>query len=38
MGIYLNPNNEDFKMALDSEIYVDKSLLIEKTNKVIRTE
>ncbi|MCD7954560.1 MAG: ATP-binding protein [Lachnospiraceae bacterium] len=38
MGIYLNPNNEDFKMALDSEIYIDKSMLIEKTNKVIRTE
>ncbi len=38
MGIYLNPNNEDFRMALDSEIYVDKSMLIGLTNKVIRTE
>ena len=38
MGIYLNPSNEDFKMALDSEIYVDKSMLIGLTNKVLRTE
>ena len=38
MGIYLNPDNEDFKMALNSEIYVDKSMLIAQTNKVIRTE
>ena len=38
MGIYLNPGNDDFQMALDSEIYVDKSMLIKHTNKVIRTE
>lgn len=31
--------HKDFRyVVLDSEIYVDKSLLIEKTNKVIRTE
>ena len=38
MGIYLNPNNKDFGMALNSEIYVDKSMLIKLTNKVICTE
>ena len=38
MGIYLNPDNIDFKEALNSEIYVDKTGLIALTNKVIRTE
>ncbi|MCC8138084.1 MAG: ATP-binding protein [Clostridiales bacterium] len=38
MGIYLNPNNKDFGMALNSEIYVDKTMLIKLTNKVICTE
>ena len=28
MGIYLNPGNELFEMAVNSEIYVDKSKLI----------
>ena len=27
MGIYLNPNNIAFKQALNSEIYIDKSLM-----------
>ena len=35
MGCYVNPNNGSFKQALNSEIYVDKSLLIEKTNEII---
>ena len=33
MGIYLNPNNDRFRQALNSEIYVDKSGLISVTNK-----
>ena len=38
MGIYLNPDNMDFQEALNSEIYVDKSRLIELTNSVVRTQ
>lgn len=38
MGIYLNPGNENFKSALRSEIYVDKSLLLKYTNSVLDTE
>ena len=38
MGIYLNPNNDRFRQALNSEIYVDKSGLISVTNKKISTE
>lgn len=38
MDIYLNPNNLDFQQALNSKIYVDKSLLIEHTNSEIYTE
>ena len=38
MGIYLNPNNDRFRQALNSEIYVDKSGLIAVTNKRLRTE
>jgi hypothetical protein len=37
MGIYLNPDNASFQEAVDSEIYVDKSMLIAFTNKNIRT-
>ena len=38
MGIYLNPGNENYKMALNSKIYVDKSALISYTNFVLKTE
>ncbi len=38
MGIYLNPDNIDFQIALNSEIYVDKSELIKYTNRLIYTE
>lgn len=38
MGIYLNPSNTDFQRALNSEIYIDKSQLIEYTNKKLFTE
>ena len=38
MGIYLNPGNIDYQQALNSKIYVDKSMLIEYSNSVIYTE
>lgn len=38
MGVYLNPGNENFRMALNSKIYVDKSGLITYTNSVLKTE
>lgn len=38
MGIYLNPSNEMFAESLRSEIYVDKSGLIEYTNNALGTE
>ena len=38
MGIYLNPNNKGYKEAVSSEIYVDKTGLIEYTNKYMNTE
>lgn len=37
MGIYLNPGNDLFEMAVNSEIYVDKSMMIKITNSVIKT-
>lgn len=37
MGIYLNPSNEKFQRALNSQIYVDKSELIAYTNQVLGT-
>ena len=38
MGIYLNPDNNGFWKAVRSEIYVDKTGLIQYTNKCINTE
>ena len=38
MGIYLNPSSFGFKRSLNSEIYVDKTGLIEKTNALLDTE
>ncbi|MDE5698413.1 MAG: ATP-binding protein [Lachnospiraceae bacterium] len=38
MGIYLNPKNKSFEVAVRSEIYVDKTGLIAYTNKCINTE
>ena len=35
MGIYLNPGNENFKEASRAEIYVDKTMLIDVTNRFI---
>lgn len=37
MGSYLNPGNKGFRESLNSEIYVDKTELIEKTNAVLNT-
>ncbi|MGN0582386.1 MAG: AAA family ATPase [Oscillospiraceae bacterium] len=38
MGRYLNPDNTEFEESVNSEIYIDKSMLIEYTNKVLRTQ
>ena len=38
MGIYINPGNENLKKALNSEIFVDKSLFIGKISKFLNTE
>ncbi|MBQ3515205.1 MAG: AAA family ATPase [Lachnospiraceae bacterium] len=38
MGIYLNPGNEGFKSAVRSQIYIDKTGLLEYTNSVLDTE
>ena len=38
MGIYLNPGNNSFDRQIKSQVYVDKTGLIEYTNKVLRTE
>lgn len=38
MGSYLNPGSERFQTSLRSQIYVDKTLLIEQVNRVVRTE
>lgn len=37
MGRFLNPDNSAFQTTLNSEIYVDKTGLIDYTNKVINT-
>lgn len=37
MGIYLNPGNTKFKETIQSQIYVDKSLLIRYTNEIMMT-
>ena len=37
MGVYLNPGNDKFYKAINSEIYVDKTGLIQYTNRVFNT-
>ena len=37
MGVYLNPGNDSFRKMVNSDIYVDKTGLIDYTNKVINT-
>ena len=38
MGIYLNRGNEEFDSVVHSEIYVDKTDILDFFNKVINTE
>ena len=38
MGLYLNPGNEGFFESVSSQIYVDKTELIQYTNQVFRTK
>ena len=38
MGIFLNPGNDRFRQALNSQIYVDKSGLISVANKRVSSE
>lgn len=38
MGIYLNPKNAGFMDAVRSEVYVDKTGLIQYINKYLGTE
>lgn len=37
MGVYLNPGNEDFLQDRNSEMYVDKTGLLEFLNEEINT-
>lgn len=37
MGMFVNPDHTAFKVALDSEIYVDKTGLLKYTNRVLGT-
>lgn len=38
MGIWLNPDNKAFEESINSEIYVDKTMLLDYTNRVMNTE
>ena len=38
MGRFVNPDNGAFQVALNSQIYVDKTGLLEYTNQVMDTE
>ena len=38
MGIYLNPGTIEFQESINSEIYVDKTMLIERTTAALRTK
>ena len=35
MGIYLNPNSENFKRSISADIYVDKTMMLEEINRFI---
>jgi hypothetical protein len=37
MGIYVNPGKDNFEVAVRSQIYVDKTGLLEYTNSVLST-
>ena len=38
MGIYVNPGNENLRTAMNSKIFVDKSLFIKKISEFLNTE
>ena len=38
MGVYFNPSNESYKQARNSQVFVDKTRLIEYLNKRMSTE
>ena len=38
MGRFVNPDNRAFQVALNSEIYIDKTGILEDTNKVMNTK
>ena len=38
MGLYVNPNNQGFCSAVNSQIYVDKTGMLEFLNSVVNTE
>ena len=38
MGLYLNPNSDAFQIGLNSEIYVDKSLILAELNKLVSSQ
>ena len=38
MGIYVNMGDASFEMSRNSDIYVDKSMLIAQMNRAYRTE
>ena len=37
MGVYLNPGNEIFRRIINAEIFVDKTMMIRDTNKLINS-
>ena len=38
MGTYLNPGKQSYQMAVNSEIFVDKTEMIQYLNTVVNTE
>ncbi len=38
MGIYLNPGNQRYQIAVNSEIYIDKTAMIQYLNSLINTQ
>ena len=38
MGIYLNPGKQSYQMAVNSEIFVDKTEMIRYLNSVVNTQ
>ena len=38
MGVYLNPGNQRYQMAVNSEIFIDKSGMIQYLNSLINTQ